>query len=86
MVTLWSHIHVQLVLCFKNNLTGTGRCNNIHSTHIAHQTDNRCFDFKQIHDYTKLLSKDNDISFGSELVHPQLCDVFLQTLMIDYFR
>ena len=28
----------QLTLCFKNNLTGTGRHNYINSTHVAHQT------------------------------------------------
>ena len=29
---------------FLNNLTGTGRINYIHSTYVAHQTENRCFD------------------------------------------
>ena len=29
---------------FLNNLTGIGRSNYIHSTYVAHQTANRCFD------------------------------------------
>ena len=29
---------VHLAACFKNNPTGTGRCNYIHSTHVAHQS------------------------------------------------
>ena len=29
---------------FKNNLTGTGRSNYIHSTYVAHQTAKWCFD------------------------------------------
>ena len=38
------HIAVQLTVCFLNNLTGTGRCNYIHTIYVAHQTAKRCFD------------------------------------------
>ena len=38
---------VQLTACYKNNPTGTGRCNNIHTAHSAHQTANWCFDSRR---------------------------------------
>ena len=44
MATFQSDEH--LTACFKNNLTGTFRCNNINSisTNVAHQTEKWCFD------------------------------------------
>ena len=38
-------LDVQLPACYKNNMSGTGQCNNVHSTHVAHQTVNWCFDY-----------------------------------------
>ena len=42
--TLTFQIGVQLTARYNNNPTGTCRCNDVHSTHVAHQTDNWCFD------------------------------------------